>query len=93
MKNIKIKLLYYFIIVPLKWIFFFLMFEKFVWYRRMKGGVWKNYFPRMNPYISLWTRGRIYPHEVVCKTEDYGEMIIKDNVARKKKNRKKNFLI
>ena len=49
MKNLKIKLFYYCLIAPLKCIFFFLKFEKFVWYRKMKGGIWTNYGP-----IIIW---------------------------------------
>lgn len=93
MKNLKIKLFYYCLIAPLKCIFFFLKFEKFVWYRKMKGGIWTNYFPKMYPYVSLWTRGNLYPHEKQCKNEDYGPIIIWDSVTSKVKNRKVRFPI
>lgn len=93
MKNLMIKFIYYFIIVPLKCILPFIIFEKYKWYRKMKGGVWKNYFPRMYPYIVLWTRGKLYSHEVECGREDWGKMIIEDSVAKAKKKRKKKLTI
>ena len=93
MKNLKVKLFYYLIIVPLKCIFFFLMFERFNWYRKLKGGIWTNYFPKMYPYTSFWTRGNLYSHEKQCKNIDYGPIVIWDSVTSKKKKRKRKFTI
>ena len=43
------------------------------WYRKWRGGIWYNYYPRMFPYMSFWTQDKesLYPHEVICDTEDY----------------------
>ena len=68
-------------------------FENFKWYRKMKGGTWVRYFPRMYPYMIFWTRGELYYHEIECDRDEWGEMKIIDKVAKKEKNRKRKFRI
>ena len=47
----------------------------FKWYRRLKGGIWYKYFPKMYPYMSFWTQNKdsLYEHEVIDKIEDYSK--------------------
>jgi len=47
--------------------------SKYKWYRKICGGEWINYYPRMFPYMNLWCRAskQLFSHEIEISREVY----------------------
>lgn len=70
-------LFFYLIVIPLRIIFFFLTFNRFYWYRRLKGGEWYKFTNKDLPKVIYWTRDESSSSSYYTCDENHGKIKIK----------------